>query len=164
MITLWFDPGLLTGVCAVDPETGDLLYLDEHDLLRTGQLLDPGMQLFDGPEPLLTHLWLISGGVQVGWEKYAILKGPQTQAPWSLEAIGMIRYQCQKYGYKILEPAEPLQRKVCTAKMLKDIGWYPKVKGKKDALSAAQHCVAWWLRTDTLPEQYCDAIYGPLSE
>ena len=30
------------------------------------------------------------------------------------------------------------------------------------ALSAAQHTVAWWLRTDTLPEQYKKAIYGPL--
>src|ERR1700722_3515069 len=161
MLTLWFDPGLLTGVCAVDSGTGDLLYLDEHDLLRTGQMLEWGVQTFHGPKPLIDGMTLLTG-VQVGWESYRIMKGPQTQAPWSLEVIGALKYQALKHGYKILEPAAPAERLVCTPKMLKDIGWYPKVKGKKDALSAAQHTVAWWLRTDTLPEQYTEAIYGPL--
>lgn len=165
MIAIWLDPGLLTGVCAVDSETGELLYLDEHDLLHTGRLLDPECVL----NPILNRYWDELDGfdsfgitVAVGWETYTILKGAQSQAPWSLEAIGVAKYLCAQYGFEVLKPAAPLERKVCTLKMLKDIGWYPKVKGKKDAFSAAQHTVAWWLRTDTLPEQYREAIYGPL--
>lgn len=162
MIAIWFDPGLLTGVCAVNAKTGEVLYLDEHDLLNTGQLLEPGVQTFYGSPPLLDALHLLTGVVSVGWETYTILKGAQSQAPWSLEVIGMIKYQCAKYGYTVLKPASPAQREVCSVSILKAIGWYPRVKGKKDALSAAQHTVAWWLRTDTLPEQYHDAIYGAL--
>lgn len=160
MISIWFDPGLLTGVCAVDTDTGQVLYLDEHDLLNTGQILEPGIQLFHGPQPLI-GAWNMHQ-VAVGWETYTILKGAQSQAPWSLEVIGMLKYQCAKYGYAILKAAAPAQREVCSLSILKAIGWYPRVKGKKDALSAAQHTVAWWLRTDTLPEQYHDAIYGAL--
>jgi hypothetical protein len=162
VLTFWFDPGLLSGVCVVDSDTGELLYLDEHDLQRTADILEPGMQLFGGQPPLIGTMSYFKSRVQVGWETYRIMKGPQTQAPWSLETIGAIKYMCLRNGYKILEPAAPSERLVCTPKMLKDIGWYPKVVGKKDALSAAQHTVAWWLRTDTLPEQYREQIYGPL--
>lgn len=148
MIAIWLDPGLLTGVCAVEAETGQVLLLDEFDLLRTGEQLE---KFLDG---------FVS--VSVGWETYTIMKGPQTQAPWSLEVIGVARYLTEKYGHKQLKPAAPKQREVCTLTMLKEMGWYSRVKGKKDALSAAQHCVSWWLRTDTLPKQFHDAIYGPL--
>src|ERR1700733_6000039 len=141
MLTLWFDPGLLTGVCAVDSDTGELRYLDEHDILNTGALLEIGLQVFHGPQPLISPINAHS--VQVGWESYRIMKGPQTQAPWSLETIGALKYMSLRNGYKMLEPAAPSERLVCTPKMLKDIGWYPKVVGKKDALSAAQHTVAW---------------------
>lgn len=160
MLTLWFDPGLLTGVCAVDSVTGDVALLDEFDLLRTGQVLEPGIQLFQGPRPLIDGLHQ----VQVGWETYRIMKGPQTQAPYALEVIGMIKYLCMRNGYTILTEAAPAQRLICTPKMLKDIGWYEKVRGKKDAFSAAQHTISWWLRTDSLPNRYKSAIYGPLSE
>lgn len=160
MLAIWLDPGLLTGVCAVDAESGDLLYLDEHDLLRTGQLLEPDIQTFHGPEPLI-GAWN-RHAVSVGWETYCKLQGPQTPAPWSLEVIGAARYLCLKYGYTILDPQAPKVREVCTDRMLRDIGWYGKIKGKKDAKSAAQHTVAWWLKTNTLPERYHDAIYGPL--
>jgi hypothetical protein len=158
-IALWYDPGKLTGVCGVDPDTGQLLYIDEHDLMNTGQTLEYGIQTFHGPKPMIDS---VTSPVKVGWETYRIMKGAQTQAPWSLEAIGMIKYMCLRNGYTILPPADPSQRNVCTLTMLKAMGWYPRIKGRKDALSAAQHCVAWWLRTDTLPEQYHDAVYGPL--
>jgi hypothetical protein len=120
------------------------------------------MQLFGSQPPLIGTMSYFKSRVQVGWETYRIMKGPQTQAPYSLEVIGALKYMCLRHGYKILEPAAPAERLVCTPKMLKDIGWYDKIKGKKDAKSAAQHCIAWWLRTNTLPECYHEAIYGPL--
>lgn len=158
MITIWFDPGKLSGVCAVDTKTGQVLMLDEFDLRHTGRVLEVGMPTFHGAPPLIDAF----SDVQVGWETYTIMKGPQTQAPYSLEVIGMIKYMCLRNGYSMLQPAAPNQREICSLNMLKEIGWYQQVKGRKDALSAAQHTVAWWLRTDSLPVQYHDAVYGPL--
>jgi hypothetical protein len=147
MLTVWLDPGLLTGVCIVDARSGDLLYLDEHDLFHTMQPLEElaGFQ-----------------AVSVGWESYTILKGPQGQAPWSLEVIGAAKYVCQRNGYTVLTAAAPSARLVTKDTMLKAMGWYPKIVGKKDAKSAAMHTVAWWLRTDTLPDQYRNAVYGSI--
>lgn len=147
MIVAWFDPGLLTGACVADIKTGQIILLNEFNLQRTGELLE-SIRAYEQ--------------VSVGWETYTILKGAQSQAPWSLEVIGMLKYLCGKYAYDVLQPADPGQRLICTPVMLKEMGWYPRVKNKKDALSSAQHCVAWWLRTDTLPKQYHDSIYGPL--
>lgn len=160
MIAAWFDPGLLTGVCIYDFDLDELLYLDEHDYYHTGQLIEPGIQTFNGPPPLIDAI--SRHYVHIGWENYRIMKGAQSQAPWSLEVIGELRYLSAKHKYKVLEPAEPSARNVITGQMLKNIGWYPKVKAKKDAYSAAQHFLAWCLREHILPDKYKDGIYGPL--
>lgn len=147
MIVVWLDPGLLTGMCVYDL-TGDfLVHLDEHNSYNTGQLIE------------------YAGAGQrasVGWESYTIMKGPQTQAPWSLEVIGMAKYLCARHGHEVLPEAAPKAREVCTTSMLRKMGWYSQVKGKKDALSSAQHMVAWMIRTGTVPDRYKDAIFGDL--
>lgn len=147
MIVTWLDPGLLTGVCVYDFDASSLVMLNEFEYKNTGEALEQ-LRAYDG--------------VVVGWEAYTILKGAQTQAPWSLEVIGMARYLCAKHGYTVLPPADPNARKVCTTNMLRGIGWYPKVKGKKDALSAAQHMVSWMIRTNHLPKEFEETIYGSL--
>lgn len=160
MIAAWFDPGLLTGVCVFDFQKDELLLLDEFDYIRTGEVLEPKPQTFAEPAPLIDVL--NRDRVHVGWENYRIMKGPQSQAPWSLEVIGELRYLCAKYGYNVLDTAEPKARTVITGQMLKDIGWYPYIKSKKDAYSAAQHFLAWTLRENILPERFKDGIYGGL--
>jgi hypothetical protein len=160
VIAAWFDPGLLTGVCVYDFLKDELVLLDEFDYIRTGEVLEPGSTMFAEPQPLINVLDVHR--VHVGWESYRIMKGPQSQAPWSLEVIGELRYLSAKHGYTVLDPAEPNARTVTTGNMLKDIGWYPKVKAKKDAYSAAQHMIAFMLRENILPDKFKDAIYGPL--
>lgn len=147
MLALWYDPGLLTGVTAYDFVTDQLTYCDEHDMLRIGEHLE-GLHRND---------------VYVGWETYTIMKGPQTQAPWSLETIGVIKYICDKYGYAKLNPQAPKVREVCTVKMLRDIGIYDMVKGKKDALSSLQHMVAYMLVHNRLPKEWEPHVYGKLA-
>lgn len=160
LIAAWFDPGLLTGVCVFDFQKDELLLLDEFDYIRTGEVLEPKPQTFAEPAPLIDVL--NRDRVHVGWENYRIMKGPQSQAPYSLEVIGELKYLCAKYGYTVLDTAEPMSRNVITAKMIKDIGWYPFVKGKKDAFSACQHFLAWTLRENILPDKFKDGIYGGL--
>lgn len=157
MIAAWFDPGLLTGVCVYDFENDELILLDEFDFINTGLVLDTQER-----GSLLSKMGYFKQEIRVGWENYRIMKGPQTQAPWSLEVIGELRYLSAKYNYTVLDTAEPKAREVITGQMLKRMGWYPKVKGKKDAYSAAQHCAAWMLRENILPEKFKEPIYGTL--
>lgn len=163
MIAAWFDPGLLTGACVYDFGRDELVLLDEFDYIRTGHVIDVADDNWLLDNYLTEHYELFEEPViAVGWENYRIMKGPQTQAPWSLEVIGELRYLSNKYGYQVLDTAEPKAREVITGQMLKNVGWYPKVKGKKDAYSAAQHLLAWTLRENILPERFKDGIYGTL--
>lgn len=161
MIVLWFDPGLLTGVTAYDLTNDKLILCDEFDYIHTGGTLD-----LDIASPISsfveTMLAIDTSATWVGWESYRIMKGAQSQAPWSLEVIGMLKYLCAREGYSVLPEAAPSDRNVCTPAMLKAMGWYDHCKGKKDALSSAQHMVAWMLRENKLPDKYKEAIYGPL--
>lgn len=167
MIAAFFDPGLLTGACVYDFSRDELVLLDEFDYINTGLVLDseePGWKLEDY---VVRNISLdvqdnLGDNIAVGWENYRIMKGPQSQAPYSLEVIGELKYLCAKYGYTVLDTAEPMSRNVITARMIKDIGWYPFVRGKKDAFSACQHFLAWTLRENILPDKFKDGIYGGL--
>jgi hypothetical protein len=162
VIAAWFDPGLLTGVCAYDFEADELILLDEFDYINTGLVLDADERGWLLEKHVVAQYGEPFPDIRVGWENYRIMKGPQSQAPWSLETIGELRYLSAKYGYTVLDTAEPSARNVITGRMLKDIGWYPKVKAKKDAYSAAQHCLAWMLRENILPDKYKEPLYGSL--
>lgn len=161
MIVVFFDPGLLTGVCAYNFGTDRLLLLDEFDYKNTGLVLDAseyGSMLYvDGYEYLMP-----AADVWVGWENYRIMKGPQSQSPWSLEVIGELKYLCHKYQYTVLEDADPSWRLVCTDQMIKNMGVYDRIKGKKDAKSSFQHFIAWCLRENCLPEKWKGPIYETL--
>jgi len=160
MIVAWFDPGLLSGVCVYNFYTQELELLDEFDYKNTGLVLDAdeyGSLLYGDYEVDFAR-----GNLWVGWENYRIMKGPQTQAPWSLEVIGELKYLCHKYRYTVLEDADPSWRLVCSDQMIRNLGMYDKIKGKKDAKSALQHFVAWCLRENCLPEAWRKPVYDTL--
>jgi hypothetical protein len=92
-------------------------------------------------------------GGTIGWERFHI--GPQThkltQEPvhQTIEMIGVARWLSAAHHVCVLTPAAPDDRKTASADMLRKLGIWPA--GKDDAQSAAQHLVAWCLRSGNLP-------------
>lgn len=92
----------------------------------------------------------------IGWERFHI--GPQThkltQEPvhQTIEMIGVARYLAVTHHVRIITPAAPDDRKVANPAMLRALGIWPS--GKDDAQSAAQHLVAWCLRTGDMPAHW----------
>jgi hypothetical protein len=155
MITVWLDPGKLTGV-AVYEGVADSFYADEYDYARTGSFLENCFSASPGYE----------GGIRLGWESFTITAktAQNSQAPWSLEVIGIARYLAWKYDVPVLQEARPGDRDVITPNLLRACGVYGMLIGKKDALSAAQHCVAYLLRSKQLPQRFKEAILGEIDE
>lgn len=159
MIACFFDPGLLTGACVYDFDQDELVLLDEFDYIRTGHVLDQDNDDWLLEDHVTQHYGVFGHpDFLVGWENYRIMKGPQSQAPYSLEVIGELKYLSDKHGYTVLKPPEPKARTVITADMIKRCGWHPQTAGKKDAFSAGQHFLAWCLRSNCLPNKYKDAV------
>jgi hypothetical protein len=144
MIVVFLDPGKLTGLSSYNYETGTFK-TRELNLLNLGSWLEA--------------YTLLNDEVSVGWESFRITAATarNTQAPWSLEAIGVARYISANYGYTILPEAAPGERLVATPAMLRAIGW--KTWGK-DSLSASQHLLAWMLRERRLPQEYEEGVFG----
>jgi hypothetical protein len=151
MITIWLDPGKLTGVATYDSDT-DEFWADEFDYARTGKML----------ETIFNHHG--KAGLQLGWESFTINEktARNSQAPWSLEVIGIARYLAWRHGVTVLQEARPGERDVITPSMLKACGVYDMLVNKKDALSASQHCVAYLLRKRELPQRFKEAILGEI--
>lgn len=149
MITVFLDPGKLTGVARYS-KGANVYRADEWDYARTGEFLE---KLFASAAEVHTH-------VQVGWESFTIteMTARNSQAPWSLEVIGIARYLAWKYDVPVLPQASPNQRNIITPAILKRVGIYDMVVGKKDALSALQHLCAWQLRNSEVPSQLKEAI------
>lgn len=95
--------------------------------------------------------WPYSG--VIGYERFHIGPGTHklTQEPVheTIETIGVVRYLATMHHVRILTPAAPDDRKVASPDKLRALGIWPA--GKDDAQSAAQHLVAWCLRTGNLP-------------
>jgi hypothetical protein len=156
MIVVFLDPGLLTGVAYYDYDHG-ICIADEFDFMRTAGELEKLVTLnYFATKEKMT--------LGIGWETFRITAktAQNTAAPWSLEVIGMARYLAQKNRATILPPAAPGDRLVVTDQMIKDLGLYDAVRGKKDAKSALQHLIAWQLRSNKLPDAWKEPIYGPL--
>jgi hypothetical protein len=135
---LWVDPGRMTGVICWEPP-GKLQFCKEHLFMEAGTAIEAACRWYK------THLL-------VGWEHFTIFpKTPPADAHYAIEMIGVTRRLATQYNCKILEPAQPDQRNLATPEMCKALGWW--VPGKDDAQSAAQHMLAWMMRTDCLPNR-----------
>lgn len=78
-------------------------------------------------------------------EKFIITihTGKNTQAPWSLETNGVLRYLALKNGLIYAEQTASQAKTFCTDDMLKALGWHKP--GKVHANDAARHLVLFGL-------------------
>jgi hypothetical protein len=137
---LWIDPGKMTGLAlysqlrSSNPHTWNCAESD---------FANAGIQIQWSCEVWKSHL-------HIGWEDFTVHpRTPSIDAHHALEIIGVARYFALRNNCHILTPAKPEQRKVATPGMLQALDWW--VPGKDDAQSAAQHMLAWMLRTNNVP-------------
>lgn len=138
---MWIDPGGMTGLATLSG--GREFWTDEFTPHKAAEIVE-------------SFCDRCNYGGMIGWERFHI--GPQThkltQEPvhQTIEMIGVARYLATKYHVRILTPAAPDDRKPASPSMLRTLGVWPS--GKDDAQSAAQHLVAWCLRTGNLPAHW----------
>lgn len=142
-VTAWADPGGsvnggMTGIAVYHRASG-IFAAGEYDFMAAGSRVYGLCSEY-------------KGALAIGWERFTIGPGTHKKASnpeQALEVIGVIRYWAVSWGCQLLTPAYPGDRNLATRQMLEKIGWW--VKGKDDAQAAAQHLLAWILRTGQLP-------------
>jgi hypothetical protein len=94
------------------------------------------------------RLW--GPALAVGWERYVPMPGkPQKDAALALEPIGVARYLSATYSCQVLPEAAPGDRfHGINMPRLKALGWWPR---GDDAQSAAEHMLAYLIRSNNLP-------------
>lgn len=130
---LAIDPGLATGACLVRPEGTQLLRSDELDVEQYYAWLEHYLNYY---EP---------GTLSIVCERFTINAetGKKSQAPWSLEHIGVLRYLTQKTGHGSFTLQTPGEAKSFVSnKRLKALElWH--VGGAGHALDALRHAVLY---------------------
>lgn len=136
-VTLWIDPGGMTGFACL--EMGKF-WADEYPWDRACDKLTG-----------LAGYW--KSMLYIGWEAFTILPSTHklTPQPEAYEFPGVIRYVARTWGCGLLTPAKPAQRNTATPDKLRNVGWWPA--GKDDAQSASQHLLAFCLRENCVPYQ-----------
>jgi hypothetical protein len=135
---LWVDPGQMTGLAAL-VDGGTRFWAYEYGFMETGSAIERMCQHYRG------NLW-------IGWEAFRIHpKTPPADAHHAIEMIGVTRRAATTWCCRQMTPAgQPAgDRNVATMAMLKQLGWW--VPGQDDAQSAAQHMLAWLMRTNSMP-------------
>jgi hypothetical protein len=135
---LWIDPGKDTGL-AILRAYGRYFEVGEYGFERAGSIIY---------SLCATH----QRNLAIGWERFVI--GPSTHkkspdAHHAIEMIGIARYFATVWRCQILPSAAPGDRDPATMEKLKLIGWW--VPGCDDAQSAAQHMLAYLVRTRQVP-------------
>lgn len=128
---LAIDPGLATGVCLIDlidPENPVKVWAVEA---TTNEFYDQIAQLVAHPE---TH-------VVIEDFKITVETGKLSDAPWSLNLIGVVQYLCYLNG-KVLDFQLPSQKPFATNEKLRAVDfWY--VGGEGHANDALRHAMIW---------------------
>lgn len=129
------DPGLDTGWVLWDP--------DDHGVtgLQYGHDDNP-LRFAATAEALIDSRWLHT----VVCERFIITPntGKKSQAPWSLELIGVLRYHCAKAGVAFVEQLPTDAKTFADNVRLKRIGLYIPNDHARDAM---RHLVLWRARS-----------------
>ena len=132
---LAIDPGLTTGFVLIETDGPSVVYSGELDFMETGKALTH----------YLTHL---GADVDVVIERFIITQqtAKNSQAPWSLELIGVTRYLCDLHGIDDLKMQSPTDAKnFSTNSKLKALGLWHK-GGKGHAMDAMRHALLYMVR------------------
>jgi hypothetical protein len=129
-LILWVDPGLASGICLVERDGPTVVWSSEEDWKGTVRLATDALRSYGGDK------------VHVGCERFIITPktGTNSQAPWSLEIIGMMRLLSEAYGAGELDLQNPNEAlEFVPNDRLKAFGlWHKGGKGHaKDALRHA---------------------------
>lgn len=135
------DPGLTTGWALYDPS----------QVPKAGQTEGP-MEFLD-----LAHSWIegisklgISEDCAVVAERFIITPetAKKTQAPWSLEISGGLRFLCHRYGVPYIQQTPAEAKRLIHDDRLKDLGWYQP--GRRHANDALRHLAYALVRRNKL--------------
>lgn len=144
-------------VIAVDPgkTTGIVWYVPEHDVYHQKQLEFSEMEML---HQLIAAQVEYAESVNTGnahlcalaVERFVITAqtAKNTQAPWSLEVIGVTRYFAQRWCVPLVLQSAASAKTFATDRRLKQLGWY--VPGRGHGNDAARHLLlfliqrGWW--------------------
>ncbi len=158
-ITIWIDPGKMTGIASWDSQSSVFTSLEVTDLKSLGQWIELLVSVNDY-ELRRTDFLDDRLDIELGWERYIITPGNTRQGLgyWSIEAIGVARYLALKHDFTILTPQISSMMSFSTDARLKLIGWYKP--GKPHANDAARHLMRYMLRTGTLPIEMWNRVFS----
>lgn len=128
---LSIDPGLATGVCLIDlsdPENPVKVWSKEVTIA----------EFHDNIEKLVSHE---ETHVVIEAFKITVETGKLSDAPWSLELIGVVRYLCYLSG-KELDLQLPSQKPFADNDKLRAVDFW-HVGGEGHANDALRHAMVW---------------------
>lgn len=137
-LVIALDPGKISGVVTYRHDDGQLLDASEHPFFDVCRYVE---MTAEGPSTTLT----------VVCESFIITAQTHknTQAPWSLEVIGAVRYILDKHGQRGLIMQHPsAAKRFATDVKLKQLDWHQR--GKTHANDAIRHLLlhlistGWW--------------------
>lgn len=142
------DPGLVSGLTAFTVHEDEAICVDHYQLdhIGTGRYFEERL----GSIPQI--------GVIIAMESFIITPGTakKTQAPWSLETIGVVRYFAQRAGLTLRMSAPSAHKKLIGDEVLKRAGLhFPGEGHATDAARVALHVamidhklLTWALKDD----------------
>jgi hypothetical protein len=145
---LWIDPGGMTGLAMYQKGGLPAFWANEYGFMDASGLIMAACTEYRD------RLW-------VGWEAFHINAKTHTKsadAHSAIEMIGVARFAAVANRCRVLSPANPGDRNVATQVMLNALGWWRP--GKDDAQSAAQHMLAYMLRTSAVPADESRVLRG----
>jgi len=128
---LSIDPGLATGVCLIDiadPENPFMVWSREVTIDQFYDQIGPAVE---HPE---THVVMEDF-------KITVETGKLSEAPWSLNLIGVVQYLCYLNG-KVLDLQLPSQKPFATSEKLQAVGFWHVGEGGH-ANDALKHAMIW---------------------
>jgi len=141
---MWVDPGKMTGI-ALYTKFNQQFEVDEYPFQRAGEILWQRMMQY-------------RSSLLVGWERFDIRPDTHklTPQPDAIEIIGVTRFLAGVFNCRTTTPANPMSPDAYQQAHLKALGWW--VPGKDDAQSAANHMLAWMLKSNELPPRLREKI------
>lgn len=136
-VVLWLDPGKVTGHASY--------------VLPDGPFMSGELEFQDVGNQLEFMTSSYGQTLTLGWETFIVTPKSGPDAHYALEVIGVARWLGQKYSVELLPPVPASSRSLAGLQKLKRIGWFKP--GKGHANDAAQHLLAWLIKTRQLPTE-----------
>jgi ABC-type transport system involved in Fe-S cluster assembly fused permease/ATPase subunit len=135
VIIIAVDPGKMTGVATWDSKTG-VFHAEEYSVESFFEWVHTYVH-----QSVMEHG---AENVQIVCESFIITPstGKNSQAPWSLELIGVCRFLTYRYGMRPMKLQSPAVAKTfATDQKLRAVEWHTKARGH--ANDAARHLMTY---------------------